>query len=236
MLGASSDAEKVDFPSGIALRCLQESIKDNASPTRFIIYNTANESLWNNNNNSQTNKCVTPAKEKKMASSMRNGCESAPDGKRRDSSKIFKEKEESIPIVERNLEANFNQLFDWNDAGEKRSPIKAIKKSEPVIMSSHDEKNEDIESITIDLTRASRLKKKKAAKRNRDKPEKAVSLSQKVVIMKQISDDMRLSPLWEQQELHIENNKVNHKAIEELRKKNQAVMDDIDDIDDQIQR
>ena len=230
--GQSSETEKIDFPSGKALRCLQ----DNASPTRFIIYNTANESLWNNNNNSQTNKCVTPAKERKLALSMRIGCESAPDGKRRESSKLFKEKEESNPLVERNLEANFNQLFEWSDTGEKRSPIKTLKKAEPAIFSSYDDKNEDIESITIDLTKASRLKKKKAAKRNRDKPEKSsLSTSQRIVIAKQLSEEIRLTPLWEQQEIQVEN-RANQKAIEELRKKNQAVMNEIDEIDDQIQR
>lgn len=236
--GQSSDAEKMEFPSGKALRCLQESIKDNASPTRFIIYNSATtESLWNNNNNnSQTNKCVTPAKEKKLALSTRIGCESAPDGKRRDSTKLFKEKEEPNLLIERNLEANFNQLFEWSDITvEKRSPVKMMKQVENYC----EDKNDGIESITIDLTKSSRLKKKKSAKKNKEKLEK-LSLSQKVVITnmttgKQWNEDMRLSPFWEQQEIQPET-RVNHKAIEEIRKKNQAVMNEIDEIDDQIQR
>ena len=226
------------------MRSVKDTLRPSASPNTFIIYNNnMTEKPWSGGQA----RLGTPAKEnnklKRLPSSVKAGSDSASDAKRRNSLKANSEKEEANAVVKRNLESSFNKIAqDWQDSNNGRGFRKIRVKAE-TFTGSVDEKKDVFENIKIDLKKEVSKKKKKKrtaitqiqVQVQEQEPEHTVNLEK--MIQKRTSEDLGLLMNRNRELNEIkEERKVNLELINHMRKKNKAVLSDIEEIDVQIQK
>lgn len=227
------------------MRSVKDSLRPNASPNTFIIYNNNNatDGVWNGLNQARVG---TPAKEnnktKRPPSSFKTGSDSASDAKRRNSAKVNKEKDDYNAAVKRNLEASFNRIAqDLSEANDGRG-FKRMRVKAETFTGSVDEKRDAFDNIKIDLKKIVAKKKKK--KRTTEItahvvhvqiPDSEQIMKPEKMVQKRASEDISLLMSRKRSETK-EEQKVNMELINHMRKKNQAVLSDIEEIDYQIKK